>query len=475
METDGRAVGDIRREFSGAYFGDDRLNRRLDLLVESLTRNPDLSFPEAVETDAALEGTYRFLNNPCVQPGRILAPHLTATVGRVAEQGQVVVAHDTTEFNFGPATSRSGLGRVGRGKSSGFYCHVALAVSASDSSRVLGVLGLTTMFRTGPKRGRRGHKALQADKTNESVRWPALVDEVQQRVDGRAGVIHVMDREADSYALLAFMEMRGARFVVRMAQDRVLNQPTGPRTVKAALEGAEVQAEREVPLSSRLLSPLPSYQRLHPPRAARLAKLRFSAVTVPLPRPESSQSCGLPALQINLVHVREVDAPPGEEAVEWRLWTNLPVDTPEQICAVVDAYRARWAIEEYFKALKTGCAFEQRQLESREALLNALAVFAPIACRLLLLRTLSRDQTDAPATLALTPFQLRCLRAALQKIHRRTLSEAPTLREAMLGVARIGGHIQNNGDPGWVVLGRGMDRLLTMEMGASLVENPDQS
>jgi hypothetical protein len=117
---------------------------------------------------------------------------------------------------------------------------------------------------------------------------------VQQRIDGRAQIIHVMDREADNYSLLATMQMRGAQFVVRMSQDRILDDDTGPRTVKAALEGAAIQAEREVLLSPRQASSMPSRRRLHPPRAARIAQLRFSAMTVTLPRPESSRRAHCP-------------------------------------------------------------------------------------------------------------------------------------------------------------------------------------
>jgi hypothetical protein len=47
----------------------------------------------------------------------------------------------------------------------------------------------------------------------------------------------------------------------------------------------------------------------------------------------------------------------------------------------VDCYRGRWTIEEYFKALKTGCQYERRQLETAHSLLNALAILAPVAWR----------------------------------------------------------------------------------------------
>jgi IS4 transposase len=49
------------------------------------------------------------------------------------------------------------------------------------------------------------------------------------------------------------------------------------------------------------------------------------------------------------------------------LYTSEPIDTAEQLLTIVDQYRSRWVIEEFFKALKTGCAFEKRQLESYRA------------------------------------------------------------------------------------------------------------
>ena len=146
--------------------------------------------------------------------------------------------------------------------------------------------------------------------------------------------------------------------------------------------------------------------------------------------------------------------------MEWTLITTEPIGTVDEVAAAVDAYRARWMIEEFFKAIKTGCAFERRQLESLHALLNALAVFAPIAWNLLLLRQLGRADDSAPVSTVLTPLQLRIL-------HKKAkLVEHPTIRQAMLAVAQLGGHIKNNGDPGWIVLGRGYEKLLVLEEGA---------
>lgn len=45
------------------------------------------------------------------------------------------------------------------------------------------------------------------------------------------------------------------------------------------------------------------------------------------------------------------------------------------------------------------------------------------------------------------------------------MAKQPTIREAMLAVAGLGGHLPSNGDPGWLVLGRGMHDLLLLELG----------
>jgi Transposase DNA-binding/Transposase DDE domain len=461
-----RSLGPMREEILSADFGDDRLTRRLGLLVDSLAGAPEMSFPEAGGgDDSVLEGTYRFLNNPRVTPERILAPHYVATRVRAEAVKTVLVPHDTTEFSFGNVP-RGDLGRVGRGNSYGFCGHFALVVEPG-SRQPLGTIALQTYARprrTGPYRRKKAD-----DPTLETRRWSAGVELAEKRLAG-VRAIHVMDREADNFAFLAEMKERGRCFVVRMKYDRVLDKSGEARTVRAKIEDAPVRAQREVALSRRRRQDLPAYRERYPPREGRPATLEFSARELTLPRPTTSRHSPHEELTLNLVHVREVEAPQGLEPIDWLLWTTQPIETAEQILAIVDAYRGRWVIEEYFKALKTGCAFEKRQLESSKALLNALAMLTPIAWRLLRLRNLGRHHPDASATQALTPVQIKCLRAAYIHFYRRKLPSLLSVREAMLAVGKLGGHLARNGDPGWIVLGRGYDKLLTIELGHSLFD-----
>jgi len=447
-----------RGEYERAEFGDERLSQRLVRLAAQIAVAPEQSFPKAAGGDAALEATYRFLGNEKVTPEAILAPHVRASVARCEAAGPVFVLHDSTTFTFsGP---REGLGRVNGHSTHGFLAHYALAVTPRREP--LGVLGFQSLFRERKARRPR-HGELRPLAERESRRWLDLVEQVEAAGAGQVDAVHVMDREADAFELLAGLLKKNRRFIIRLQFDRILESA---ERLGDALDRAPVQLEREVQLSVRVRRKKdpPTKTKKHPPRKARLAMLAVSAEAVRLRRPRGANRDLPGVLPVHVVRVHERHPPPGEEPVEWRLVTSEAIDSPEDATAIVDGYRTRWLIEEYFKALKTGCAFEKRQLESRAALLNALAIFTSIAWQLLRLRHLSRSGGGVAADAVLSPLKLKLLRS-----HPDTKAmPMDTVRDAMLAIARLGGHIRNNGDPGWIVLGRGYEDLLLLERGATL-------
>jgi len=450
-------------DLSGAKLGDIRRTHRLLRLVRALAPDPAKSFPDAVGSDAALEGTYRFLANKEVRPERILAPHVEGTLRRAEQEAVIVVAHDTTEFSF--STAREGLGRI-NDEGKGFFAHFALAVRADGSRCALGVLGLQTFTRSGPPR-KQHHTELIPYAERESSRWKSLASEVGALVRGRVEAVHVMDSEADAYVLLAHLVSDNHRFVIRLKHNRKVTDEHGQRiALDTKLLTLSGQLTREVALSTRAAPHrAEAGRKRNVTRAGRMATLTFSATSVTV---DATEAGVLPRkIQLNIVHVREVNAPADVELVDWKLLTTEPIDTPEDIERIVDFYRTRWVIEELFKALKTGCAFEKRQLESLPVLLNALAVFTPIAVDLLRLRSLARDEPDTPASAVLPPVQLR----VLQRHKDTRLPKKASIHDAVLAIARLGGHIRNNGDPGWLVLGRGYEKLLTLAEGFSMALN----
>lgn len=462
------ASGSLVAEMGQGELGDRRLNERRDRLVATLERHPDTAFPDACANDAEVEALYRFLRNQRVSPTAIVEPHIAATRERCAALGEVLVIHDTTDMVFAGETTRRGLARLGKGRH-GFWLHAGLAVSTDGLRAPLGLLSLMPFVRKMQVPGtKKDERARFADPAKESRCWFEGVAAARERLTNAVPAIDVMDRGGDSYELFAALIAHRERFVIRLHHDRRVVTSQGARRLQDPPRRRKVLCERQIYLGSRHTGRRPQQSlKKHPPREARMVTLRMRARRVTLQRPDSHQATTVKALNVNVIDVWEAVPPPNDVAVEWRLVTTEPVDTVDQVLRIVDWYRARWVIEEFFKALKTGCAYEKRQLESLDTLLVALALLAPIAWQMLLWRHLARAAPTASVGAVLSPRQLQVLRASAVGTLLRT---RPTLQATLSAVARLGGHLRQNGPPGWLVLGRGMQKLLLMESGWAAAE-----
>jgi hypothetical protein len=469
-----KMIAGFEEEFAGVSLGDARLDKRLAAIAERLGAVPDDSFPDQMASVAEREALYRFLSNSKVTLDAVLAPHIAQTADRISKHRCVRVVHDTTAFTFDG--EREGLDVLQLNKK-GFFGHVALAVTDDETREPLGVLGVRTHVHKDieAKRGKsRSQRVAALQRTpreeKESCRWEQLAIDVSQALPAGVHAIHVMDREADCYDVMAALVENNLGFVVRVKASRKTGDRVPVRDLLAKRPTTIFRNIRVTPRPARQVSTIK-----HPARTDREAELsiRWGVATL---HPQQFSSSRVAALSLNAVHVFESAPPEGQEPIEWMLFTSQPVTDLEQAIAVVDHYRARWMIEEFFKALKTGCAFEKRQLTSLDTLVRALALFVPLAWRLLLLRHLGRTNVSLPASATFDREQLLLLRALLEKRDAGySFPEHPSVRDAMLAIAHLGGHIRNNGDPGWQVLGRGFTRFVEAEAVWRLARGCDQS
>jgi hypothetical protein len=453
---------EVVAEFGAAKFKDRRLAARLQGLGGKLTARPDVSFPEVFESSAELEAAYRFFGNVAVVPDIILSGHFEGLRRRGGEESTVLVVHDTTTISFrGDGQRRTHDGNALPKQR--FFAHVSLVVSDDGLRKPLGVACLATWYRGSTFGGGGWH--------HEHDRWWETALLASERLQHK-NVIHIMDREADDYWLLHQLMSNDQRFIVRArikgTRTRMLADDDF-RQLHEVVASLEAVVERDVKLGQRRNKSRNVNDERHPARDKRTTRLAIAARAVTLKRPKKHPSqpksrraaAIAETIALNVVRVWEPAPPPGEAPVEWVLLTTEPIDNEEQILRIVDRYRARWIIEEYNKALKTGCAYESRQLEDYDSLVNALAVFAPIACTLLELRSAAQRTPEAKAELVLTPSQIEVLRV----LGRIPLPEEPTHREVLLAVAALGGHIKWSGNPGWLTLGRGYADLLRLAAG----------
>ena len=458
-------VSDVAAEFEGDSLGDARLDERLRRIVSLAALDPGESFPDQMESVADREALYRFLANPKVTMAGVLSGHVRQTQERLRGHAVIRVVHDTTTFRF--LGDREGLG-VTRGGAKGFLGHVALAIADNDTREPFGVLGVHPYIHQDAvaHQGMTPTERVEATRAKpraakESARWEQMALQVSEALPAGVAALHVMDQEADDYDVLVALHQAQLRYVIRADPQRQTTE--AKRRVNEVLAQQPATVFRTVRVTPRSERKAERTRGRHPARDERDAALHIRWGVITLGRRQYSES-RTPTLSLWAVHVFEPNPPHGDAPIEWMLFTSEAVETVDDATAVVDHYRARWLIEDYFKALKTGCAFEKRQLTTFVGLVRALAIFIPMAWRLLVLRHLGRATSSLPVARCLEAEQLHLLRKLLDR-RRFHLPPQPTIRDVMLGIAALGGHIINNGAPGWLVLGRGLTRLLDAEVG----------
>jgi hypothetical protein len=221
------------------------------------------------------------------------------------------------------------------------------------------------------------------------ARWVdgfARVNELAEQLT-ETRLTYIADCEGDIYDL--FVEApcpeHGADWLVRVQhQERLL---LDGRKLRAVIDAAPVLTETsfERPASNG--------------RSARTVHQQIKVVRVTLKAPSRPERT-LPDVTVTALLATEAQPPAGEVPLDWLLLTNLPVQTPEQAIQKLTWYLCRWQIEVYFKVSKSGCRVEQLQLEKRERLEPALAVYMIIAWRVLFLTMLGRECPEMPCDTA---------------------------------------------------------------------------
>jgi hypothetical protein len=163
-------------------------------------------------------------------------------------------------------------------------------------------------------------------------------------------------------------------------------------------------------------------------------------------------------LQVTCVIATEIDPPAGATPLVWRLLTNRAVSDVTAAAELIAWYRCRWEIELLFLTLKEGCRVEALQLSTMPRIERALALYLVVSWRIGLLMRLGRRMPDSSAEALLSREEWQ---AAWIVARRQPPEEAPTLRQALHMIARLGGFLGRKGDgePGVKSLWIGLQRV----------------
>ncbi len=114
-------------------------------------------------------------------------------------------------------------------------------------------------------------------------------------------------------------------------------------------------------------------------RQRRKVKTQVSIGPVELQPPEARRQRGEAGVEAWLVHVEQLDTRPGEDPLEWFLLSTAGGLSKRWAKRIVGWYEARWAVEEFFKVLKSGARIQDRRLRTAAALRKCLAFDAVTA------------------------------------------------------------------------------------------------
>lgn len=204
------------QEMMTADFGDERLNRRIAMVLGRLADRPQGSIPSAFQSWAETLAAYRFFDNQKVTSERVLEPHRDATLERAKEFPVVLCVQDTTELDY-TGKQIEGLGPLNYAANLGMYIHPTLAVT--PERLCLGLLDQWSWVRDPEDLGGKSrHQRLkQAFEEKESFRWVEGYRRVcdWQSTLPQTRLVYVADRDSDLFELFDEGQKGEADWLIR--------------------------------------------------------------------------------------------------------------------------------------------------------------------------------------------------------------------------------------------------------------------
>ena len=390
-----------------------------------------------------------------------MASHAASrTAERVAGR-EIIVVQDTSELALGGRRARAnGYGPVGKGGGvRGLLLHAALAIDAGNDA----LLGLVDAQVWNRDKGKVTARRSRATADKESQRWLAAAVKAGEALSAARSITVISDRESDIYEHFARCPAN-VELIVMASWDRQIKLKSG-RSARLFAFGTRLS---EVERFSVTIPAAPGRKE----RTAQLA-LRFSPVTICRPHP--SPGPGLPdTIGLTVVDVREVSSNHGGKPIHWRLLTTHVLTNPEQARRIVDLYRKRWTIEEYFRTLKTaGFDIEDADIGEPEVMIKFVAAAAVAAVTIMQLVRSRDGMTQEGVADAFEPDDqpvLEALSAQLEGATTKQKNPYPkgTLAFAAWVIARLGGWTAYYGKPGPKVMRMGLEAFRRIKYGTTL-------
>jgi len=284
----------------------------------------------------------------------------------------------------------------------------------------------------------------------ESIRWLENMRQSTALANRPIDCIHIGDRESDIYELFSLADELGTNFLVRTCVER--RAEDGDGTLSAQMKKALVKGRHRIEARNKKGEPYEAD-----------LEIKFERIKV---LPPAGKRKDYPALALTVIHAMERATPCGREKIEWKLITNLKVNSLKSAIEKLAWYALRWKIEVFHKILKSGCKAEESKLRSSERLVNLISLFCIIGWRVYWLTMLGGAAPELPPSAALNETEVTLL-DKLVKTKSETSQKTATVSNYIMKIAKLGGYLARASDspPGNRVMWRGMSRLNDIQVG----------
>ena len=440
------------------FFNDKRLEKRFATILDTLQARPQVSIPQACQSPAEVEAAYRFLESERVHVAAIDCSTYQETLKRAMGNKVILAAQDTTTYNYSTQKKIKGLGPIDEKKTQGALMHSALAITTSGLS--LGLLDRRFWTRDGKEFGKKKERGHKKTEEKESQRWIDCETAIAERVPPEMQVVVISDREGDFYDHFAASRRTGIDLLVRVAHNRKTND-SEVDTLFSRLEESEPRGEYQV----TTVDPRNGKER------TAIVTYRFTEIE--LRAPKGDRITHTQPITLWAIMAREEHPPEGVRGLEWKLLTTLEIKSDEDALQCIRWYSYRWMIERFHYVLKSGCQVEKLQLETAERIEKAIAIYSAVAARILYMTYMGRKEPDTSAEAILTQPEWEALCCTIQKT-RIPPVKPPTIKKAILMIARLGGFMgrKGDGDPGVKTIWHGLRRLADITEAYVLFASP---
>lgn len=435
----------IENELTTCKLKDKRLEVRLSNILERFSDYPLASIPASCRGWSETQATYRLLNNERIEYNEIIQPHIEASKMRLSGEKVILMINDTTSLDYTGKKGANDLGYIENKYKSGLFLHPTIAITPERLN--LGLIDLQLWSRANEDIGKKKlRKQLPFDQ-KESYNWFKSYESADKIAQANPSIqiISIGDRENDIYEIFleASKQSSKADLLIRSCQDR-----------KIALSGLLWQEMENSAIQTTIELHLPKTEK----RLERdiTMTIQYKRIVLQAPYRKNEK---LENIKITALLAREINPPVGIQAVEWMLITTIRISNNEMAVKLLSYYSARWEIEIYFKILKSGCEIEKLQLESKDNISKAIAIYLIVTWRIQFLMMLSRVCPEIEAFRVFDQEEIEAICIISDK--KKVWDKPPTINEIVRLIAKEGGFLARKSDkePGAMTIWKGLIKL----------------